>query len=90
MGFVLGGGHGEYYVADERLTLREAALHLGVSESAIRKRVERGTLRSDKGPDGRRYVYWTLGRMTCRTKGRKRPPPMSVTHSPRDGGGDER
>ncbi len=44
-------------VADERLTLRQAALRLGVSESAIRKRVERGTLRSDKGSDGRRYVY---------------------------------
>ena len=43
--------------ADERLTLREAAARLGVSESAIRKRVERGTLRSDKGPDGKRYVY---------------------------------
>jgi hypothetical protein len=37
--------------------LRQAAAVLGVSESAIRKRVERGTLRSDKGPDGRRYVY---------------------------------
>jgi hypothetical protein len=44
-------------VADERMTLRQAAARLGVSESAIRKRVERGTLRSDKGPDGRRYVY---------------------------------
>jgi hypothetical protein len=43
--------------ADERLTLRQAAAILGVSESAIRKRVERGTLRSDKGADGRRYVY---------------------------------
>jgi hypothetical protein len=43
--------------ADERMTLRQAAARLGVSESAIRKRVERGTLRSDKGPDGRRYVY---------------------------------
>ncbi len=43
--------------ADERLSLRQAAARLGVSESAIRKRVERGTLRSDKGPDGRRYVY---------------------------------
>jgi hypothetical protein len=30
---------------------------LGVSESASRKRVARGTLRSDIGPDGRRYVY---------------------------------
>jgi hypothetical protein len=44
-------------MTDTRLTLRQAAAVLGVSESAIRKRVERGTLRSDKGPDGRRYVY---------------------------------
>ena len=44
-------------MADTRLTLRQAAAALGVSESAIRKRVERGTLRSDKGADGRRYVY---------------------------------
>src|SRR5215213_4720345 len=44
-------------VTDMRLTLRQAAAALGVSESAIRKRVERGTLRSDKGADGRRYVY---------------------------------
>jgi hypothetical protein len=48
-------------VADERLTLRQAAARLGVSESAIRKRVERRTLRSDKGPDGRRYVYLDTG-----------------------------
>jgi hypothetical protein len=44
-------------VTDTRLTLRQAAAALGVSESAIRKRVTRGTLRSDIGPDGRRYVY---------------------------------
>src|SRR5215203_355343 len=48
-------------MADTRLTLRQAAGRLGVSESAIRKRVERGTLRSDKGPDGRRYVYLDTG-----------------------------
>jgi len=52
---------GAYRVADERLTLRQAAERLGVSESAIRKRVERGTLRSDKGSDGRRYVYLDTG-----------------------------
>ena len=40
-----------------RLTQREAAEQLGVSVEAIRKRVKRGTLRSDKGGDGRRYVY---------------------------------
>src|SRR5215207_7686603 len=39
-----------------RLTQREAAERLGVSVEAIRKRVKRGTLRSDKGGDGRRYV----------------------------------
>ena len=44
-------------MTDTRLTLRQAAAVLDVSESAIRKRVERGTLRSDKGPDGKRYVY---------------------------------
>jgi len=52
---------GAYRVTDERLSLREAAVRLGVSESAVRKRVERGTLRSDKGPDGRRYVYLDTG-----------------------------
>jgi hypothetical protein len=44
-------------MTDTRLTLRQAAAVLNVSESAIRKRVERGTLRSDKGADGKRYVY---------------------------------
>ena len=40
-----------------RVTMREAAEVLGVSAEAIRKRVQRGTLRSEKGEDGRRYVY---------------------------------
>jgi excisionase family DNA binding protein len=40
-----------------RLTQREAAERLGVSVEAIRKRVKRGTLRSEKEEDGRRYVY---------------------------------
>jgi hypothetical protein len=52
-----GRGRGAHTVTDTRLTLRQAAAALGLSESAIRKRVERGTLRSDKGADGRRYVY---------------------------------
>ena len=39
-----------------RVTQREAAEILGVSVEAIRKRVKRGTLRSEKGEDGRRYV----------------------------------
>jgi hypothetical protein len=40
-----------------RVTQREAAERLGISVEAIRKRVKRGTLRSNKGEDGRRYVY---------------------------------
>jgi hypothetical protein len=40
-----------------RVTLREAAKVLGVSKEAVRKRVARGTLPSDVGGDGRRYVY---------------------------------
>jgi hypothetical protein len=40
-----------------RRTLREAAARIGVSVEAIRMRVKRGTRRSEKGEDGRRYVY---------------------------------
>src|SRR5215204_4453591 len=41
----------------QRATLAEAAELLGISKSAVRQRVRRGTLRSDKGEDGRVYVY---------------------------------
>jgi hypothetical protein len=40
-----------------RVTLVEAAQVLGVSKEAVRKRVQRGTLPSDVGEDGKRYVY---------------------------------
>jgi hypothetical protein len=40
-----------------RVTLREASEELGVSVEAVRKRVKRDSLRSDKDPDGRVYVY---------------------------------
>ena len=65
-------------VTDERLTLRQAAARLGVSESAIRKRVERGTLPSDKGPDGRRYVCLDSGADNMLDKGAD----ASSTHEP--------
>src|SRR5215208_6199909 len=44
------------------MTMREAAGLLGVSKEAIRKRVVRGTLPSEMGEDGRRYVYVEAGR----------------------------
>lgn len=40
-----------------RLTIQEAARRLGVSEGAIRKRVNRGTLEHDRDDDGRIFVY---------------------------------
>ena len=40
-----------------REPLREAALLLGFSKDAVRHRIRRGTLRSDKGEDDRAYVY---------------------------------
>jgi excisionase family DNA binding protein len=44
-------------VEHERLTIQEAAHRLGVSESAIRKRIKRGTLQREKTEDGRVLVY---------------------------------
>ena len=44
---------------DTRVTIREAATLLGISEGAVRKRVDRGTLRHTKGTDGRVYVHLT-------------------------------
>jgi predicted ArsR family transcriptional regulator len=40
-----------------RMPLREAADALGISKDAVRQRIRRDTLRSDKGGDGRVYVY---------------------------------
>jgi excisionase family DNA binding protein len=42
---------------DERLTVAEAAVLLGTSKEAVRKRIARGTLRSDKDSDGTVRVY---------------------------------
>jgi hypothetical protein len=57
-----GGDEGGDGLATRRMTMREAADLLGVSKEAIRKRVVRGTLPSEMGEDGRRYVYVEAGR----------------------------
>jgi excisionase family DNA binding protein len=47
-----------YYVGYYRVTIQEAAKRLGVKDGAIRKRIERGTIESDKDVEGGRvYVY---------------------------------
>jgi hypothetical protein len=43
-----------------RVTIREAANRLGITEAAVRKRIQRGSLGKDIGSDGRVYVYLDL------------------------------
>jgi len=51
-----------------RVTLREASEILGVSVEAVRKRVKRTSLRADKDPDGRVYVYLDASPPTSSTE----------------------
>jgi excisionase family DNA binding protein len=44
-------------VTQDRLTIQEAAQRLGVKEDAIRKRIQRGSMRHEKAQDGRVYVW---------------------------------
>jgi hypothetical protein len=41
----------------ERLSVAAAAERLGVTRDAIHKRINRGTIRHEKGEDGRLYVF---------------------------------
>jgi excisionase family DNA binding protein len=50
-------------VTSRRLTVQEAAEVLGTSVDAVRMRVRRGTLESEKDPDGRVHV-WVNGDST--------------------------
>jgi hypothetical protein len=43
-----------------RVTIKEAAARLGVTEAAVRKRIQRGSLDKEMGSDGRVYVYLDL------------------------------
>jgi excisionase family DNA binding protein len=43
--------------AQDRVTIQEAAGRLGVKEDAIRKRIQRGTLRHEKTTEGRVFVW---------------------------------
>ncbi len=52
----------------DRVTLQEAARRLGVTEGAVRKRVQRGSIEHDKGEDGRVYVYLDEGEDTGSTE----------------------
>jgi hypothetical protein len=58
-----------------RVTIREAAARLGVTEAAIRKRIQRGSLGREMGQDGRVYVYLDLSQDTSH-------PESKVHHDP--------
>jgi hypothetical protein len=57
------------------VSLPQASEELGVSVEAVRKRVKRGSLRSDKGPDHRVYVYLDTGATRPTLCRRSRLPP---------------
>jgi len=44
-------------IIKHRLNVNEAAEALGISSEGVRQRIRRGTLESDKGTDGRVYVW---------------------------------
>jgi hypothetical protein len=43
----------------ERLTIADAAKRLNLTQEAIRQRIRRGTIESDKDEEGKTYVYLT-------------------------------
>ena len=43
--------------AQDRVTIQEAARRLGVKEDAVRKRIQRDSIRHEKAEDGRVYVW---------------------------------
>lgn len=55
-------------MGQDRVTLQEAARRLGVTEGAVRKRVQRDSMEHEKGEDGRVYVYLDTGEDTDSTE----------------------
>jgi hypothetical protein len=56
----------------DRISVPEAAELLGVTQSAVRKRVQRGTIPWDKDSEGRIYVYVDLSETSPETGADKR------------------
>lgn len=55
----------------DRVTVPEAAEMMGVTQSAVRKRVQRGTIAWDKDGEGRVYVYVDSSETSPETRGDK-------------------
>lgn len=65
---------------DQRVTVADAALLLGISEDAVRSRLRRGTLRRETGGDG--TVFVVLG--TDRSASNQRPTDDQLTDQQND------
>ncbi len=59
-----------------RVTIREAAARLGVTEAAVRKRIQRGSLGKELGQDGRVYVYLDLSQDTSHSESQVHRDPL--------------
>jgi hypothetical protein len=64
--------------------MADAARTLGISKEAVRKRVQRGTLRSDVGEDDRRYVYLDAGPDAGRDAGKEDVNNINTLSDPQD------
>jgi hypothetical protein len=53
----------------DRVTIPEAAEMMGITQSAVRKRVQRGTILWDKDSEGRIYVYVDPSETSPETRG---------------------
>jgi excisionase family DNA binding protein len=53
----------------DKVTIQEAARRLGVKEDAVRKRIQRGSMRHEKAEDGRVYVWVDAAQDTTRDAG---------------------
>jgi excisionase family DNA binding protein len=53
----------------DKVTIQEAARRLGVKEDAVRKRIQRGSMRHEKAEDGRVYVWVDAVHDTTRDTG---------------------
>jgi hypothetical protein len=69
-----------------RVTIREAASRLGVTEAAFRKRIQRGSLDKELEEDGRVYVYLDLSRDMSQPESQVHRDPLveELVEEPRD------
>jgi|SRR5215218_3671478 hypothetical protein len=59
-----------------RVTIREATAQLGVTEAAIRKRTQRGSLDREMGQDGKVYVYLDLSHNSSQSESQVHRDPL--------------